>query len=386
MDSKIIATNLVRVRKNRGATQIQVAEAAGLSRAAYRNIEKGRALPRVETLRSIAEALEAPMRELVSPAPRLERVRFRSLKRLKSRDQVLVEVARRLRDFNELEVLLGDERPALLDELRNQAADLRDQGIPAVAAAAREEFGLAPREPVHDVCGLLESRAIKVIPLKVHSDAFLGLSVAEGDGGPAVVANVWERLAVEHWIYSAVHELGHLLLHLGAYDVDVEEEDDDQEREAEEFASHFLMPDDVFRREWRDTAGLSLIDRILKVKRVFRVSWRTVVYRVAETLPKSDRARLWQRVNIEYKRRYRKRLLKLDEPGGVGESVFRAPRMMVRAGGEPARLDAHDFQGDRLALLVRRALEGELITLSRGAEILGLSSEQMRERAASWVA
>jgi len=30
---------------------------------------------------------------------------------------------------------------------------------------------------------------------------------------------VWERLSVERWIFTAAHELGHLLLHLDAYDV-----------------------------------------------------------------------------------------------------------------------------------------------------------------------
>jgi hypothetical protein len=75
-------------------------------------------------------------------------------------------------------------------------------------------------------------------------------------------------------------------------------------------------------------------------------------------------------------------LKKLDEPGGVDGDVFRAPT----AGAEPAAMDAHDFRGDRLALLVRRAVEGDLITLGRGAEILGLGVAEMRDLVASWVA
>ncbi len=386
MDNPIIATNLVRVRRNRGETQEQVAEAAGLSRSAYRAIEKGRSTPKVENLRSIASALAVPMRELVSETPRLEHVRFRSLKRLKSRDQVLVTVARWLGDFNELEQQLGAQRAHTLDPLIAQAARVRREGIPSVAAAARAHFGLAPREPVHDVCGLLESQGVKVLQVQVASDAFLGLSVAAHKGGPAVVVNTWDRLPVEHWIYSAAHELGHLLLHLGAYDVRVEHEEDDQEREAEAFASHFLMPDEVFRREWDETAGLSMLDRVLKVKRVFRVSWRTVVYRVSESLPEAHRSRLWQQVHAEHKQRTGQPLLKLSEPRSVPKSAFQVPGFIAEAGREPARLDAHDFQGDRLALLVRRAVEREVISLSRGAEVLGLTLDEMRERAGSWIA
>ncbi|MBI5445790.1 MAG: ImmA/IrrE family metallo-endopeptidase [Deltaproteobacteria bacterium] len=91
--------------------------------------------------------------------------------------------------------------------------------------------------------------------VEVARDAFLGLSVAEEDGGPAVVANTWDRLAVEHWIFSAAHELRHLLLHLGVYDVSVQEEDSAQEDEANLFASHFLMPEEAFRREWTRPQG-----------------------------------------------------------------------------------------------------------------------------------
>ena len=47
-------------------------------------------------------------------------------------------------------------------------------------------------------------------------------------------------------------------------------------------------------------------------------------------------------------------------------------------------MDQHDFQDDRLARLVRQAVEREVITLGRGGEILDLPLEQMRDRASSW--
>jgi Zn-dependent peptidase ImmA (M78 family)/DNA-binding XRE family transcriptional regulator len=386
MDNQIIAANLLRVRKDRRQTQEAVADAAGLSRAAYREVEKGRATPRPENLRAIAAALRVTMGELVTPAPSLERVRFRSLKRLKSRDQILVSVARWLSDFSELEDLLDERRPHALRPLWERATAPQADRIARLAAVVREHFGLSPREPVHDVCGLLESRGIKVHSLVVANDAFLGLSVAEEDGGPAIIINTWDRLAVEHWIYSAAHELGHLVLHLAAYDVKQDAEDNRQEREAEEFASHFLMPDEVFWDEWREAAGLALYDRVLKVKRMFRVSWRAVVYRVSQRLPEAERGRLWRNMSAEHTRRTGRPLLKLTEPDGVGEDVFHAGRLLASAGAEPAGMDVHDFQGDRLARLVRRAIEEDAISLSRGAEILGKSVMEMRELARSWVA
>jgi predicted HTH domain antitoxin len=43
-----------------------------------------------------------------------------------------------------------------------------------------------------------------------------------------------------------------------------------------------------------------------------------------------------------------------------------------------------DFREDRLDLLVRQALDKELISVSRAAEILGISLLDMRERIRSW--
>lgn len=76
MDTQIIAANLLRVRKNRGATQEQVAKDSGLSRAAYRAIEKGRSNPKVENLRSIASALSVAVREVAVVSPTCDRERM----------------------------------------------------------------------------------------------------------------------------------------------------------------------------------------------------------------------------------------------------------------------------------------------------------------------
>jgi Zn-dependent peptidase ImmA (M78 family) len=60
------------------------------------------------------------------------------------------------------------------------------------------------------------------------------------------------------------------------------DEDAAQEKDADQFASHFLMPDDVFRSGWTEARGLPLFERVLKIKRIFRVSYRTVLYRLSE--------------------------------------------------------------------------------------------------------
>ncbi len=386
MSLNILSGNLQRLRHSQGLSQDKLASAAGISRIAYLNIERCQAEPRAETLRALAKALHVRVPELLVEAPVLKQVRFRSLKRLKRREQVLIKVGQKLRDFVELETQLKVTDRKDFDELRAVASKARGQGMPAVAAAMRAHFGLREDEPVHDICGLLEHQGIKVLSVSMATDAFLGLSVSEEDGGPAVIVNTWDRLPVEHWIFSAAHELAHLLLHLQAYRVDEELENKDEERDADAFASHFLMPEAVFRREWDDTVGLPLFDRVLKVKRVFRVSWRTVLFRLSEGMSDpNQRKRLWIHFASAYKQINSKVLLKMDEPDGVGADAYRALSDLHKAGPEPAGMDKHDFQGDRLWRLVRQATLGGDITLARGAEILGIKLNDMRDLAESWV-
>jgi len=323
-----------------------------------------------------------PVQELVTPVRELRRVRFRSLKRLNSREHVLAVVAQRLGDFVELEELLGERVKA---ELPRPAVRRRARAAIAHGAArsARTRFRLGEDEPVRDISGLLESKGIKVLPVQVASDAFFGMSVAADDGGPAVIVNTWERISVERWIFTAAHELGHLILHLGDYDVTETQEDPQQEQEANQFASYFLMPAGIFEREWNETYGLPVIDRVLRVKRMFRVSYRTVLYRIAETTPEG--AGIWPRFQVEWKRTFGRSLLKEDEPQALGARAFASGYPEDRRADEPEHLSAVDFAASRLRGLVRKAIERQEITLARGAEILGLSLPQMRELSAAWV-
>src|SRR5690554_2090535 len=138
------------------------------------------------------------------------------------------------------------------------------------------------KEVIRDICGLLSANGVKVLPYQASADAFFGLSVGAEDGGPAVVVNVFERISVERWIFTAAHELGHIVMHRGSFDVNEKAEEKSEENEANWFASEFLMPDILFRKEWSETRGLDLVHRVFKLKRIFRVSYQTVLRRLAE--------------------------------------------------------------------------------------------------------
>ncbi|MDL1979081.1 MAG: XRE family transcriptional regulator [Deltaproteobacteria bacterium] len=386
MEKTVISVNIKRLRMAKHMTQMELAEAAGISRVALSNIEKGKVAPRVDTLEALSESLSIQLKDLVSPVRELHAVRFRALKRMRTRDQILAEVSRWLTDFSELEDILNDREPYELDKITARLKKL-SPGVERAKIAAnmvRDHFKLNPDEPIWDICGLLEKHGIKILPLSRASDSFFGLSIAGENGGPAIVVNTWDRISVERWIFSAAHELGHLLFHLDAFDANKKQEDREEEKEADLFASYFLMPSRAFLKEWKETFGKPFIDRVLKVKRIFRVSYKTVLYRlVQEKIVSPD---IWKKFNNAYKQRFGKAFLRASEPKALAAKAFMAHAPESQASREPVSLSPTDFMENRLGRLVRRAIEAGEITMSRCAEILGLSLSEMRELTASWLA
>ena len=373
-DETCIAANIVRLRLDRGLTQGALAERAGISRVALGQIERGAAVPRARTLVDLARALEVPVGELVTPVRPLESVRFRARTRVPGREQILAVVSKWLGAYAGLEADLNDRPP-----FRFEAASLGSGSPSEVAQAARRAIKLKLEEPVRDICGLLEKNGVKLLLLETKRDSFFGLSVGKDDGGPAVVVNTWDRISVERWIFTAAHELGHLLLHPQEYRREVTEMPTKPERDADLFAGEFLMPETAFAEEWEATRGRSLLARVLKVKRIFRVSYKTVLHRLVES--RRETSDVWRTFQGQHRSYFGKTLRKTDEPNAMGKSEF---AWNWSRSGEPAGLSKHDFVEDRLSRLVRQAVESERISLGRAAEILGLTREQMRKRAGEW--
>ncbi len=370
-----IAANVARLRQDRQLTQGQLAARAGISRMALGKIERGTVVPRAGTLRGLAAALEVPLGELVTRVRALESVRFRAKARVHGREQILAIVSKWLDAYSWLETELND-RPAF-----RFAEASAGGGTPVeVARAVRPAVGLAAGEPVRNISRLLEANGVKLLLLETTRDSFFGLSVGERDGGPAVVVNTWDRISVERWIFTAAHELGHLLLHPAEYRRDATEMQSEPEEEADAFASELLMPEAAFATEWDATSGHSLLMRVLKVKRIFRVSYMTVLHRLVAT--DRDTPDVWGAFQNQHREHYGRTLRRIQEPEALEKGEF---AWDWRRSGEPASLCEHDFVEDRLSRLVRRALEEERISLGRAAEILGVTSDEMRKQARRWV-
>lgn len=384
MAENCVGANLARLRLDRGLSQAALAETAGVSRLAVGQIERGVVVPRTRTLIALAQVLGTTLGDLVTPVRPLRSVRFRARRRLHGREQILAEVSKWLDAYRLLQ-RGGEAGPRFRFGSAGRSAGSAEPE--AVARQAREAVGMDPRVPVPDICDLLEEGGVKVLRLHKKRDSFFGLSVGAEDGGPAVVVNTWERISVERWIFTAAHELGHLLLHSDQYDPEVGgsvepaqvETEQGAEREADRFASEFLMPEATFGRVWDAALEPSLVDRVLRIKRLFRVSYRTVLYRLVATGRRE--AGVWAAFQAEHRNRFGRTLRRADEPMALSESDF---AWKWRRSEEPAGLTEHDFAGDRMWRLLRRTLEERRVSVGRAAEIMGIHREDMREWVHGW--
>ena len=366
MQSKNVSANLRRLRLARGMTMAAAAKAADISRMAYHNIEKGKAMPRVKNLQKLAIALNVKIFDIVRPVPELNTVRFRSRKWLtgkakENREQIKCEIALWLRDFSDLEKMLRVGPEKKIDALVKEE---RDGHILAkkTAEKARNLFGLKGDEIINDICGLVESAGIRLHFIDIDLKNFSGFSVNDKELGAAIIVNNNDTISTEHKIFTIAHELGHILMHPGSFN-DEPNEIEQQEKEADNFAGHFLMPEEAFDKRLEEVKGLYFIDAILHLKRVFKVSYSAVLYRIIEKQIADNG--IWQIFRAKCYEKY--------------GTDFKGHK-------EPFALGKFDCIEDRLSRLVRSAREKGLISNSRAAEILGVSLNEMRERISGWMA
>ncbi len=373
MVKQVVAKNLFRLRKISGLNQHEVADKAGISRPAYSAIEKGKSDPRSDTLHRIAIALNVSIRDFFIEMPELKSVRFRMSKvteqKRKIREQEIIRIARWLNNYNYLEEILDDKLEYKLSALKSKDPE-------SLAKKVRKELGIEENQPVYDVIEVINRAGIKLYFSELTLDDFFGLSIGEKDGGPAICVNTAPNISIERQIFTAIHEMAHLLLHKESFNGELVDDDKDEEREANIFASYFLMPRAGFNKELEKYRDLHPVDMVLSVKRIFKVSYRTVLMRlIDEGMADST---VYPKFAMAYKRLYGGNLKGHFEPEAL------AAYNEYAADNEPEGTVRAEMSGNRLYSLVRRAFEKEQISLSRAAEILEKNHDEMRELALTW--
>lgn len=217
-------------RKRRQLTKKELASRAGITAVTLTRLEGlGAGEPSIETVRSLAEALNFPFEfffmndcdELTTEA-----VSFRSLSSLtaKQRDAALAagSIAFEFHNWVSKKFTLPEQ----------QLLDLRDEDPVAAAQALRSHWGIGTK-PIDLLIKLLEAKGVRVFLLAEQHKNVDAFSCWR-DGIPFMFLNTFK--SSERSRFDAAHELGHLVLHMHGGNANR-----DVEKEADAFASAFLI-------------------------------------------------------------------------------------------------------------------------------------------------
>lgn len=351
-----LAKNLFRLRISFGFKQEEVAVQLGITRPNYIHLEKGKSFPKESTLQSIAKLYKVTPESLLAKPKEYPNIRFRSKslksERQKNQRESLIQIfLNHLEDYIDLENILNNHT-------KFQFVNFPVMNPKDTAFRLRQELGLGEVEPIQDISGLIQKIGIRVILLPPLLKEFFGLSARLSEKSMAIGINNDHKISIERRIFTIAHELAHILLHSNSFKPEEEIEIGKEENEADEFASYFLLPEKGFWKEWHKREGISFVDKVLQIKRIYKVSYKTVLKRLESNFEKKGVSPF-----VIFNKNYKGKIISHQEPEGLTE---------------------YDFAEEKFPSLVREAFLKEEISFSRGAELLNLSNKEMRELASEW--
>lgn len=368
-----MSTRIRELRERLNLNQDALGTMLGITRQTLAAWEKGQREPSMTQLTAVAQALEVPVELLLrqqstSPEQQQMPVLYRADKRsaLSDTDEALMR--RKAEDYAFIEKKMGvlpwlpESRP-----LHSFEPELVEQ----VAQETRDALGVEDA-PLGDALGLLERRGLKIIRTRLPEGVF-GFSAYSEEWGALAFINQFNQrtdeagglkeLPYERQVFTAFHELGHLVFHRREYrePTVLQGKRDHREDTANRFAEAVLISAKSLRE---DLAGYHQrwlpIPLLCDLKLRYGVSVQTLLYRAAHLNIISERQR-GQQFGI---------LLKAH-PENYGEPP------------EPACPPSHTMP--RLEFLVFTALVTEKLGESRAAEILGWPQQKVRNQLEKWL-
>lgn len=360
------------IRRQREAMDMTVAALASkidVSRNTLTNYEAGKTEPTAGDLVRLSEELGCSVSELlgvgnIAPTPRFA---FRAHAPLRKDSSVTVLARKFLRAYAEIESItetrLGDR---LRPFVNGTNGSLKEREIEGIAEDLRQNCGLSDCGP-ENIASVLESLGVRCLFFNFDSPGLDGISAIQGDMMLTMLKD--SECNTERIIFSAAHELAHLVLHpfLFTENSDARDEDRDFEKEANIFAGSFLVPSNELVRIWREDrlSRLPLFHALLLLKRVFHVSYWSLFYR----------AKALQLTTVDWPAFM---AMTKAHMGITGKASIKDL--------EPEPIDNRSlYRTTRFELLVRSAFIQELIGVAKVAEMMQISVEKAQEKTAHWL-
>lgn len=337
----MFSKNLKYFRLKRGLTKKALADRANVSPMAITNYESGKRKPDMDTLKSLAEALEVRVSDFL--AVRSENMKFvhgefRKNSTLTQSQQEFVRES--VEDYfgrfmTAVDILGGDVLPCAPSCHMLKLSNIDEEN----ARCLREHLGFSKDGPIEELIGKLENKGILVYECDLDNKNFSGMN-GFVNNRPYIVIN--PRMTPERIRSTIVHELAHLMF---AWPEDMQ--DKEVEDQATAISGAFLFPKmDVIRELGIRRTSVSK-DMVLVAKE-YGISMMLLAKR--------------------------SEIVKIITASVARSFYIKASQFGWRTA-EPARIAAeHPFLFEQL---VYRAVSEQEISVQRGAELLKRSFDEI---------
>lgn len=337
-----LGKRLLAARKMAGMSLEALSQATGslVSKQAINKYEKGKASPGSEVLIALARALGVKVDYFFrSSQVAIEGLSFRKKTRLaaKERERITYQTIDFLQKYLEIERILTIDHEANIPIARKRIRTQED--IEQAAADIRKKWNLG-ESPIPQLTELLEDHGFKIYEVE-GDENFAGLSgYAAGIGVPVIAVTKGGDCVRKR--FTIAHELAHLLLDFS----DCEEKH--HEKLCHAFAGALLLPERVIREEFGGVRKKVTQWELKKLKGIYGISMQAIMAR-AHIL------------------------------GIINDQSYKSFNIYARKNGwhkeEPGEYSVKEKANRYKQLLLHAAAE-QIISYSKGAELLGLTLGQ----------
>lgn len=343
---KLFGQRLKKARMIRGFSMEELCRRMGnkVSKQAISKYESGKMFPDSSVHLALADALGMKPDYFLRPfRDSIGSIEFRKKSKLGIRQIAsLREIVRdKIERYLEIEEILGID-----SEFENTVSPDRvnsQEDVFAIAEKVRMDWSMG-EGGIPSVIEMLENHKIKVIEIEAP-DAFDGMSGLIGGHGPFIVIN--QHYTVERKRFTALHELGHILLHFNE-----EIKQSEKEHLCHTFANEMLIPAKVFKSMIGNRRHDISLKELRDVQVVFGVSVDALMFKAKYLGVISDQRYLYYCMAKNSDRRFK------DE---VEKSLY------------------HQDESLRFDRLVYKALACDLISYSQAAVLLDKSLDTVRK-------
>ncbi len=343
--NEIFAQRLKNARVMKGLSMDELVLAMGnsLSKMSISKYEKCQLSPNSSVIISLSKALEQPVDYFFKPfTVHIDSVKFRKLKSKlgsKQEDSIKENISDLVERYITIEeicnVTLVFESPfnkgiSTAAQVKKAAIDLRD-------------LWKIGTDGIVNVIDLLEEHGIKVMEIDAPN-SFEGLSSLVNDKYPVIVLN--KNFPPERKRFTALHELGHIIL---PFDSSIS--DKDEEALCNLFANEMLILEPVFKSIFGQRRHDISYQELRSIQLQYGISCDAMMYKAKES-------------GVISEQRYKTYCIQKNRIPAFKERV-------------EASLYPNE-ESNRFGRLVYNALSNELITISKAASLLHQSVEQVR--------